>query len=138
MASYCQSLVFDCPYLLCNGHFDWWLFQEIFFFLLILFLFPRNSFERSWTCFHGIETHLQNTTNKSVFFLSVHFFTCSFLIILCLINLRFQPFHTFSLHVNTQDESVLFLLVVSQSLYVIMLSAEIRMTKLSKIWYQNK
>ena len=28
---YCQSLVFDHPYLSCNDHCDWWLFQEIFF-----------------------------------------------------------------------------------------------------------
>ena len=31
--NYRQSLVFDCPYLSCNDHCDWWL----------LFLFPRNS-----------------------------------------------------------------------------------------------
>ena len=51
--NYRQSLAFYPPYLLYNDHCDWWLFQEIFF-LLILFLFPRNSFERSLTCFLGI------------------------------------------------------------------------------------
>ena len=50
---YRQSLAFDTTYLLFNNNCDWWLFPEIFF-LLILFLFPRNSFEGSWTCFNGI------------------------------------------------------------------------------------
>ena len=45
-------------------------FSKKSFFLL----FPRNCFEQS-TCFHGIETLLQNSQNKFVFFLSVHFFT---------------------------------------------------------------
>ena len=27
---------FDCPYLSCNNHCDWWLFQEIFFSLLFI------------------------------------------------------------------------------------------------------
>ena len=40
-------------YLSCNDHCDRWLCQEIFF-LLMLFLFPRNSFKWSWTCFPGI------------------------------------------------------------------------------------
>ena len=54
MVNYCQSLAFDCPYLSCNDHSDQWFFQEIF---LSLFLFCRNSFERSWTCFLGIVKH---------------------------------------------------------------------------------
>ena len=45
--NYCQFLAFNCPYLSCNDHCDQWLFQEVFW--LLLFLFPRNSFEWSWT-----------------------------------------------------------------------------------------
>ena len=41
MINYCQSLAIGLPYYSCNGHCDWWLFQEIF----LLFLFRRNSFE---------------------------------------------------------------------------------------------
>ena len=43
--NYYQSSAFDCLYLLCNDHCNQWVF------LLILFLFPINSFEWSWTCF---------------------------------------------------------------------------------------
>ena len=39
MVNHHQPLVFDYPYLSCNDHCDWWLFQEIF---LLLFLFRRN------------------------------------------------------------------------------------------------
>ena len=42
-------------------------------FLLILLLFLRNFFERSSTYFLGIQTCLQNTKNRSVFLLFVHF-----------------------------------------------------------------
>ena len=110
--------------------------------------------------------HLQNTKNKSVFFLICSFFTC-LVTILCI-----NAFHHFVLFrlVETQDESALFLIVFSQSLYIIILStfctwigslketplicrfswwslnflktrltsAEFRMSKLSKVWYQNK
>ena len=31
-ANYHQSLAFDHPYLSCNDHCAWWLFQEIFFY----------------------------------------------------------------------------------------------------------
>ena len=57
VVNYCQSLVFDHPYLSCNDHCDWWLFQEIF--LLLLFFLQRNSFEQSWTFFLGIVKHLK-------------------------------------------------------------------------------
>ena len=53
--NYHQYLAFDCPYLLCNDHCDWWLFQEI----LLLLLFCRNSFEQFWTCFLEIIKHLK-------------------------------------------------------------------------------
>ena len=56
MVNYCQSLAFDCPYLSCNDHCDQWLFQGLLL-LLLSFLFHRNSFERSWTCFLGIVKH---------------------------------------------------------------------------------
>ena len=29
--NYCQSLAFDCPYLSCNDHCDWWLSQKTSF-----------------------------------------------------------------------------------------------------------
>ena len=58
MVNYCQSLAFNCPYLPCNDHCDQWLFQELLL-LLLSFLFHRNSFERSWTCFLGIVKHLK-------------------------------------------------------------------------------
>ena len=44
MVNYRQHLAFDRPYLYGNYHCDWWLFQEVF--LLLLFLFRRNFFER--------------------------------------------------------------------------------------------
>ena len=53
--NYRQSLAFNSPYLSCNDRCDWWLFQEIF--LLLLLLFHINSFERSWTCFLGTVKH---------------------------------------------------------------------------------
>ena len=55
--NYCQSLAFDHPYLSCNDHCGWWLFQEIF--LLSLLLFCINFLERFWTCFLGIAKHLK-------------------------------------------------------------------------------
>ena len=30
--NYHQSPAFDCPYLSCNDHCEWWLFQKIFFY----------------------------------------------------------------------------------------------------------
>ena len=41
--NYCQSSVFERPYLSCNDHCDQWLFQEIFF-INIIFI-SQNSFE---------------------------------------------------------------------------------------------
>ena len=38
---YCQSSAFDCPYLSCNDHCDWWLFQETYFFINITFIFQK-------------------------------------------------------------------------------------------------
>ena len=67
MVNYYQSSTFGCPYLLYEDHCGWWLFQKIFF-LLMLFLFPRNSFEQSWTCFLESSTDLQNTKDKSFSF----------------------------------------------------------------------
>ena len=66
MVSYYQSSAFGCPYLLYEDHCGWWLFQKIFF--LLIFLFPRNSFEQSWTCFLESSTDLQNTKDKSFSF----------------------------------------------------------------------
>ena len=51
--NYSQSSAFDRPYLSCYDRYDRWLFEEIFF-LLTLFLFLRNPFERSGSCFPGI------------------------------------------------------------------------------------
>ena len=47
-----------------------------------LLLFLRNSFKQFWTYL------LQNSQNKFVFFLSIHFFTCCFVIILCINTFR--------------------------------------------------
>ena len=157
MISQRQSFAFDRPYL-CNDHSDRYLFQEIFV-LLILFLFPRNSFEQSWTCFLGIQTHLQNTKNKSVFYLS--FFTCCFVIILCINALHLSIL--FCCMLTHRMSLFSFFIVVLQSLCVLstlwawtgslkqtllprkfsrwslnflktrLNSAEIRMSKLSKV-----
>ena len=89
---------------------DWWLFQEIF--LSLILLFPRNSSKWSWTCFLGIQTLTKYT---QVCFLFIHsFFTCCFVIILCI-----NAPHLFILF---HCMSVLLLLVVSQSLCILMLS----------------
>ena len=41
MVIYCQSSAFDHPYLSCNDHCDLWLFQEMFFFINITFIFQK-------------------------------------------------------------------------------------------------
>ena len=38
--NYRQSFAFDCTYLSCNDHCDWWLFQETFF-CYYYFYFPE-------------------------------------------------------------------------------------------------
>ena len=45
----CQSSAFDRPYVSCNDHSDQWVSKKSF-----LSLFPRNSFEQSWTSFLGM------------------------------------------------------------------------------------
>ena len=57
-----------------------------------LLLFLRNSFKQFWTYL------LQNSQNKFVFFLSIHFFTCCFVIILCI-----NTFHLFVLFTACKD-----------------------------------
>ena len=88
--NYCQSLAFDCTYLSCNDHCDQWLFQKTFF-LLILNLFLRNSFEQSWTCFWNTFTKHK----EQVCFLFIcSFFTCCFVIILHINALHLFIFST--------------------------------------------
>ena len=80
MVNYCQSFVFDCPYLLCNDHCDQYLFHKIFF-LLILFLFLQIL----WTILNLFSWNLNTfpKNKKQVCFLFIcSFFTCCFLIIL--------------------------------------------------------
>ena len=54
--NYRQFLVFDRPYLSCNDHCDWWLFQKIFF---IIFrssrtqMFFKTGFIRNFAIFTG-------------------------------------------------------------------------------------
>ena len=78
--NYHQSLAFDCPYLSCNHHCDWWLFQEIFFYLY---------------CFYFLEILLKDLelvfvefihiykTQRSLFSFYLFIFTCCFVIIWC-------------------------------------------------------
>ena len=118
--NYRQSSALDHPYLSCNNHCDWWIFPRNIF-LLLLLLFPRNSFERPWICFLGIYILLQNTQNKFVFFLFVH----SLLFVsksLCV--LRLSTFLYFSTACKYADESTFSfcLLFRNQSVYYCSLS----------------
>ena len=45
MVNYCQSMVFACPYLLCNDHSDQWVFQEIFFIIILYREIILNNLE---------------------------------------------------------------------------------------------
>ena len=120
MVNYHQSLAFDCPSVSCNDHCEQWIFQETFFINIIFY-----SQKFLWTILNLFSWNLKTFTKhkEQVCFLFVcfffFFFTYCFIIVLCI---NTPTFHTFPLRVNIQDESVLFLIVVSQSLYVITLS----------------
>ena len=117
MVHYWQSSAFDCPYLSWNDHCDWWLFQEIF---LILLLFPKNSFEWSWTLNSLNLITFTKHTEKVCFLLYLFIFYllfCNHSVVLTLFI--FCYFYTACKHT---DESILFLLVVLQSLCILMLS----------------
>ena len=88
-------------------------------FLLILFLLPEillNNLELVFLDFK----HIYKTQRTNMF--SFYLFIFYLLFRNHSVYLRYPPFRTFPLHVNTQDKSVIFLLVVLQALYVIMLS----------------
>ena len=74
--NYYQSSAFDCWYLSCNDHCDRWFFQKIFFYLKIIL----NELEFVFLEFK----HLQNTQNRPCFIFICSFFTCYFIIILCI------------------------------------------------------
>ena len=82
MVNYHQSSAFDCPYLSCNAHCDQWLFQEIFF-LIILFLFPRNSFDFFYLFILTFFTflHFWTAFKHTGWFCSL--FACCFAITVC-------------------------------------------------------
>ena len=89
--SYRQSLTFDRPYLSCDDHFNCWLFQEIFFIIIFIFLEillnDLNLF--SW----NLITFTKHTEQVVVFFIC-SFFTCCFITILCVNALHlFVLFH---------------------------------------------
>ena len=46
MVNYCQSMAFECPYLLCNDHIDRWVFQEIFFIIILYIEIILNNSTR--------------------------------------------------------------------------------------------
>ena len=106
--SYCQSSVFDRPYLLFNDHCDQWLFPEIFF-LLILFIFPRNLLKVLELVFLEFK-HIYETQRTSLFFLSVQFLLVCFVIILCINTFHlFVFFHCKETHkMNQFSYSLLF------------------------------
>ena len=113
--NYCQASAFDRPYLSCSDQHDWWVFQEMFFINIFYKFF--------WTILNLLYWNLNTFTKLTaqVCFLSTcSSFTC--FIIILRINALSLPFCTFPLHVNTLDESVLFLQVVLQSLCISMLS----------------
>ena len=66
--NYCQSSVFDCPYLLCNDIVTSDFFKKSFYYCCYYFLeILLNDLELVFLEFK----HLQSTKNKSVFFLPV-------------------------------------------------------------------
>ena len=73
-------------------------------------VFPRNSFEQSWA-FKKLTVH-----RTSLFLWTFTFFHNHS------VYYHSPPFCTFPLHLNTLDESVLFLLVVLQSLRILTFS----------------
>ena len=73
-----------------------------------LLLFPRNSFEQSWTCVLESKTLLQNSQNKFVFFLSV----------------RFWPYRTFPLSVNWMN-LFSFCLLLTLSIFFLLLASQV-------------
>ena len=107
MVNYCQSLLFDHLYLSSNSHCDQWLFQELFFYQYY-FYFLKINLNNLQFLFLEFK-HIYKTQRTSLFSFYL-FFTCCFVIILCIKVLHL--FRTFPLYVHTQDDSVPFLLVV--------------------------
>ena len=162
-------MAFDHPYLSFNDHCDQKLSKKSFFYWYYFHFLERflNDFELVFLEFK----HIYKTQRTGLF--SFYLFICYLLFHKNSMHKRSPTFRTFPMHLNTQDESALFLFVISQSLFAIMLStfcslkrspncfffcylssmsiswwslnflkiiltsAEIRMSKLLKVWYQN-
>ena len=91
--NYRQSLAFYHSYLLYNGHCDRWLFQVIFFFVNFIFI-SKKFF---WTVFNLFSWNLNTFTKhkeQSCFSFICSFFTCCFVIILCIYASTFSYFPT--------------------------------------------
>ena len=92
--NYRQSLAFNRPYLLYNDHGDRWLFQEIFFFFVNFIFISKKFF---WTVFNLFSWNLNTFTKlkeQSCFSFISSFFTCCFVIILCIYASTFSYFST--------------------------------------------
>ena len=104
MVNYCQSLAFNCQRLSCNDHCDQWnLFYQYHFYFLEFLL---NYLELVFLQFK----HIYKPQRTSLFPFYLFIFYLMFhnhSVYSC-----FPPFRTFPLRVNTQDECVLFLIVV--------------------------
>ena len=114
MINYCQSSAFDCPYLSCNDHCNWWLPRNFYHYYYFLEIYS-NDFE---LIFWDLNTFTKH--RERVYFPFIcSFFTCCFN---HSVYQQYTLFCTFPLLVNTQDESVFFLLIVLQSHCILMLS----------------
>ena len=114
MVNYGKSSIFDRPYLSCNDHCDWWVFQEIFIIISQKFF---------WTILNLLSWNLNTFTKllEQVCFLFIcSFFACCFVIILCINTFhRFVLFHCVKIHWMNLFSFCMFFF---QSLYMLMLS----------------
>ena len=80
--NYCQYLAFDHPYLSCNDHGDWWLFQEIFFINIfrssLTQMFFKTGVIRNFTIFTGKHYGLQLYFNLIPKETSTQVFSCEY------------------------------------------------------------
>ena len=62
----CQFLALEHPYLSSNNHCDWWIFQEVFFLVIIIVIYERFF----WTILNLFSWNLNiyKTHRKSVLF----------------------------------------------------------------------
>ena len=109
--NYHLSSIYDCPYLSCNDHCDWRLFQEIAIVISKKFFWTILSLFFFW----NLNTF---TKHKEQICLLFHFLMVVSKSFCVLIFSTFSYFSTVCKHTGW----VLFLLVVLQSPYVIKLS----------------